>query len=162
MAIAFVVIASSFYAITPPELAEDRAEGQSGHRDQDGAIRAAAIQEGEFKLNPSVSRWRLDLNHLTTLSVESAEALVQRRAGTILLNGLTSISAQQAEALAKHRGRCLSLQGVQTLSEEAAAQLANYRVALWIDQAVHPRGPCVGQSQNARALAQRPDGTIGR
>ena len=172
MAIAFGVIASSFYAITQPELAEDRAEGPSGHRDQDGAIRAAAIQEGEFKLNPSGSRWSLDLNHLTTLSVESAEALVQRRAGTILLNGLTSISAQQAEALAKHRGRCLSLRGVQTLSEEAAAQLANYRGVLLLDGVTHlPDGAiselaqCAGplslcgltrlSTPGARALASR-------
>jgi len=90
MAIAFVVIASSFAAITRPALAEDRAEGLSGHRDQEGAGRVAVIKEGEFKLNPPGSRWSLDLNHLTTLSVESAEALVQHRAGTILLNGLTS------------------------------------------------------------------------
>jgi len=154
MVIALVVIATSCSAISQPVLAEDRSEGRSERRDQEGPSRAALHKEAEFRVNPSGNRWSLDLNHLTTLSVESAEALARHRAGTILLDGLTSISAQQAEALAKHRGRCLSLRGVQTLSEEAAAHLASYRGALLLDGVTHlTDGAIGGLAQTAGSLS---------
>ena len=115
-----VVIAALSGAIVHPSQAEDLAH-----------------QKGGFRVNSSASRWSLDLSHLTTISVESAESIVRQHIGTILLDGLTTLPAEQAEALARHQGRCLSLRGVQNLSEEAAAQLANYRGALLLDGVTH-------------------------
>ena len=154
-----MVIATLCGAISQPALAEDRAAGMSGRRDQEGSSTATShrkgeLREGEFRVSPSGNRWSLDLNHLTTLSVESAEALGRHRVGTILLDGLTSISPEQAEALARHRGRCLSLRGVQTLSEEAATQLANYRGALLLDGVTHlTDGAIGGLAQSAGSVS---------
>jgi len=159
-----VLIAASSEAIVRPALAEDRAQ-------QEAASRAGAAENSVSGVNPW-SRWSLDLNDLTTLSVESAEAIARHRMGTILLDGLTTLSAQQAEVLARHRGRCLSLRGLQSLSEDAATQLANYRGALLLDGVTHlPDGTitvlarCAGplslcgltslSTTGARALASR-------
>jgi len=133
MGIAFAVITVTSCMIFSPALAEDRVEGPSGGRDNAGAPEVAAPRMGAVSTTTFGNRWSLDLNHLTTLSRDSAEDLARQQVGSLLLDGLTSISAEQAAALARHRGRRLSLRGVQTLTEEAAAELAHYRGALLLD-----------------------------
>ncbi|MBT5599340.1 MAG: hypothetical protein HOJ62_12030 [Planctomycetaceae bacterium] len=71
------------------------------------------------------SEHELDLNGLTSISVEVAGALARCQTG-LCLNGLTSISVEMAEALAKHTtGLCLF--GLTSISVEVAATLAAHR-----------------------------------
>jgi hypothetical protein len=71
---------------------------------------------------------RLFLNGLTELSVEAAEALA-RQIGALALNGLTELSAEAARALAGHQGS-LSLDGLADLSAEVAEAIAGHRVGV--------------------------------
>ena len=65
-----------------------------------------------------------DLNGLTSLSVEVAEALVKLQ-GDMNLNSLESLSPEVAEVLATHKGS-LMLNGLRSLSPEAAETLAKH------------------------------------
>lgn len=85
-------------------------------------VRELTVEQAEIlaTFNP------LHLDGVTTLSLESAKALVSlNRKGILTLDGLTMLSSEVAQALAKHRGM-LSLSGLTTLSPEAASALATH------------------------------------
>ena len=73
----------------------------------------------------------LDLNGVTLLSDEQAEALSYHRGGFLALNGLTRLSGEAIISLAKHQGD-LYLNGLTTLSEEDATALSRHQGLLFL------------------------------
>jgi hypothetical protein len=95
------------YNGTQLNLEDNHEEGGSGYTDY------------FFSLTPSFER--LELNGLTSLSVNAAQAF-SKHAGTLCLNGLNELSDNAAEYLSNHVG-VLELRGLVSLSEIAVENL---------------------------------------
>jgi endonuclease YncB( thermonuclease family) len=71
-------------------------------------------------------------NSITTLTVDQAKDLAQRKGGDLSLDRLTTLAPDAAKALAKHEGG-LILSGLTTLSDEVAKELGQHKGELYLD-----------------------------
>lgn len=72
---------------------------------------------------------KLELDQISTLSVEAAHVLARQK-GSLSLNGLKKLSPELAAALANHGGRQLFLNGLTEIDPDVAERLANYKQSL--------------------------------
>jgi hypothetical protein len=85
------------------------------------------------KDDQEMGRGKLAINHLTTLTDESAREIAQFRGLALDLNGLTTLSEESAKGLAAYGGVDLSLKSITTLTPEIAAVLAEFKGPhLWL------------------------------
>ncbi|MFN6270101.1 MAG: hypothetical protein ACK40T_06875 [Akkermansiaceae bacterium] len=85
------------------------------------------------KDDQEMGRGKLAINHLTTLTDESAREIAQFRGLALDLNGLTTLSEESAKGLAAYGGVDLSLKSITTLTPEIATVLAEFKGPhLWL------------------------------